>query len=67
MIQDEELIEMIRISATEQLPIAVMTIKEMRRFAEQIAMDCVRIAKTPAIPKEDIIRVIKDRYATPKH
>jgi hypothetical protein len=41
MISDDELIGMIRNAATEQLPIAVMTVKEMRQFAQKVAMDCI--------------------------
>ena len=41
MINDDELINMIREAATEQLPIAVMTVKEMRQFAQKIARDCL--------------------------
>lgn len=67
MIQDHELIDMIRASATEQLPIAVMTVLEMRQFAEQVALDCVRIAEIPDMAKKDIIRLIKERYELTKH
>lgn len=67
MIRDVELVEMIKDSATEQLPIAVMTVKEMRQFAEKVAMDCIRIIQMEKMGKQDMIRVIKDRYATAKH
>jgi len=67
VIRDVELVEMIKDSATEQLPIAVMTVKEMRQFAEKVAMDCIRIIQMEKMGKQDMIRVIKDRYATAKH
>lgn len=62
---DEELIGMIRSAATEQLPIAVMTVKEMRQFAQQVATDCFLIAAIPNMTPKDIMRVIKDRYELP--
>lgn len=62
MINDDELIAMIREAATEQLPIAVMTIKEMRQFAEKVALDCIRIMQVPHITKKEIIHVIRNRY-----
>lgn len=43
MINDDELIDMIREAATEQLPIAVMTVKEMRQFAQKVARDCLAL------------------------
>lgn len=62
---DEELIGMIRSAATEQLPIAVMTVKEMRQFAQQVATDCFLIAAIPNMTPKDIMRVIKERYELP--
>ncbi len=62
MIKDEELIDMIRASATEQLPIAVMTVKEMRHFALMVAANCIDIINMPDMTKKDIVRVIKERY-----
>jgi hypothetical protein len=56
---------MIRNAATEQLPIAVMTVKEMRQFAQKVAMDCILIAAIPNMTPKDIMRVIKDRYDLP--
>jgi hypothetical protein len=56
---------MIRSAATEQLPIAVMTVKEMRQFAQQVATDCFLIAAIPNMTPKDIMRVIKDRYELP--
>ena len=47
MISDEDIIAMIVEAATEELPIAVMTVREMRQFAEKVAMDCVAIAEIP--------------------
>lgn len=67
MIKDDELIEMIRDAATEQLPIAVMTIKEMRQFAQKVAMDCMSIATIPGMTIKDIARVIKERYEFDKN
>ena len=65
MLTDDELIGMIRNAATEQLPIAVMTVKEMRQFAQKVAMDCILIAAIPNMTPKDIMRVIKDRYDLP--
>ena len=62
MIKDEELIEMIRAAATEKLPIAVMTVKEMRQFAQKVAMECALISAVPGMTPKDITRVIKERY-----
>jgi hypothetical protein len=62
---DDELIGMIRSAATEQLPIAVMNVKEMRQFAQQVATDCFLIAAIPNMTPKDIMRVIKDRYELP--
>ena len=62
MIKDEELIEMIRAAATEKLPIAVMTVKEMRQFAQKVAMECAMISAIPGMTPKDITRVIKERY-----
>ena len=62
---DDELIGMIRSAATEQLPIAVMTVKEMRQFAQQVATDCFLIAAIPNMTPKDIMRVIKDRDEVP--
>ena len=62
MIKDDELIEMIREAATEKLPIAVMTVKEMRQFAQKVAMECALISAIPNMAPRDISRVIKERY-----
>jgi len=67
MIKDEELIEMIRDAATEQLPIAVMTVKEMRQFAQKVAMECALISAIPDMTPKDITRVIKERYGLDKN
>jgi hypothetical protein len=50
MSDDEELIQMIRGAATEQLPIAVMTIKEMRQFAQKVATRCAELASEGGVP-----------------
>ena len=62
MIKDEELVDMIRASATEQLPIAVMTVKEMRQFAQKVAAHCVRVASIPYVTKKDFIQYIRKEY-----
>jgi hypothetical protein len=62
MIKDEELIEMIRDAATEQLPIAVMTVKEMRRFAQLVAEECAKVAEIEYMTPKDIARVIRGLY-----
>ena len=64
MISYEELVEMVREASTEQLPIAVLTIKEVRQFAEKVALDCINIVEMPDMAKKDIARVIRDRYVT---
>lgn len=63
MISDREIIFMVREAATEPLPIAVMTVREMRQFAELVAKDCIRIVRTSIDPIQDI----KDRYERPAH
>mgnify|MGYP003328023757 CR=1 FL=1 len=67
MITDDDLVDMIRGAATEKLPIAVMTVREMRQFAEKVAMDCVAIAEIPNMAKKDIIRAIRGKYEITKH
>lgn len=67
MIEDDELINMIRDSATEELPIAVMTVKEMRQFAQKVAADCIEMAEFPDITIEQLIRWMKDRYGLNKN
>ena len=62
MINYEELVEMVREASTEQLPIAVLTIKEVRQFAEKVALDCINIVEMPDMAKKDIARVIRERY-----
>jgi hypothetical protein len=62
MISYEELVEMVREASTEQLPIAVLTIKEVRQFAEKVALDCINIVEMPDMAKKDIARVIRERY-----
>jgi hypothetical protein len=66
MIDDDELINMIRASATEQLPIAVMTVKEMRHFALMVALDCIDIIDRSGQTKGQMIRAIKDKYELSK-
>lgn len=58
---DEELIDMIRAAATEQLPIAVMTVGEMRQFAQEVARDCVRIIEANK-STTDGINGVRNRY-----
>lgn len=67
MVKDDELIEMIRDAATEHLPIAVMTVKEMRQFAQKVAMECALISAIPDMTPKDITRVIKERYGLDKN
>lgn len=67
MIEDEELIDMIRASATEQLPIAVMTVKEMRQFAEKVAQDCIKIVEQKNYYREDIVKAIESKYGIKHH
>jgi hypothetical protein len=67
MITDDELIDMIRNAATEQLPIAVMTVNEMRQFAQKVAMECALISAIPNMTPRDITRVIKERYGLDKN
>jgi hypothetical protein len=62
VIEDDELIEMIRASATEQLPIAVMTVKEMRQFAEKIARDIIKIIEQRDMYRENILAAIREKY-----
>lgn len=67
MIEDEELIDMIRDAATEQLPIAVMTVKEMRQFAEKVARDCIKIVEQKNYYREDIVKAIESKYGIKHH
>ena len=67
MIEDEELIDMIRASATEQLPIAVMTVKEMRQFAQKVARDCIKIVEQKNYYREDIVKAIESKYGIKHH
>ena len=62
MIEDEELIDMIRASATEQLPIAVMTVKEMRQYATQVARDIIKIIEQRDMYRENILTAIREKY-----
>ena len=62
MIEDEKLIDMIRASATEQLPIAVMTVKEMRQFATQVARDIIKIIEQRDMYRENILTAIREKY-----
>ena len=62
MISYEELVEMVREASTEQLPIAVLTIKEVRQFAEKVALDCINIVEMPDMAKKDIARALRERY-----
>ena len=66
MIEDEELIDMIRASATEQLPIAVMTVKEMRQFATQVARDIIKIIEQRDMYRENILTAIREKYVVAK-
>lgn len=67
MIEDEELIDMIRDAATEQLPIAVMTVKEMRQFAQKVARDCIKIVEQKNYYREDIVKAIESKYGIKHH
>ena len=62
MLSDDELIDYIRQAATEKLPIAVMTVKEMRQFAQKVALDCAEIVGRSELNRNDVIKLIKERY-----
>lgn len=62
-IDDDKLIEFIRAAATEQLPIAVMTVGEMRQFAKLVAEECAKIAEIEGMAQKDIARTIRGLYA----
>lgn len=61
-IDDDKLIKLIRASATEQLPVAVMTVNEMRRFAQLVAEECAKVAEIEYMTPKDIARVIRGLY-----
>ena len=63
-IDDDKLIKMIRAAATEQLPVAVMTVGEMRRFAKLVAEECAKVAEIEYMTPRDIARVIRGLYDT---
>lgn len=62
MISDEDLITVIRAAATEKLPIAVMSLNEMRRFAAAIARDCIWHIEYSRYP----INAIEEQYGLPR-
>lgn len=62
-ISDDKLIELIRAAATEQLPVAVMTVDEMRQFAKLVAEECAKIAEIEGMAQSDIARTIRGLYA----
>lgn len=61
-IDDDKLIELIRAAATENLPIAVMTVDEMRQFAKLVAEECAKIAEIDGMAQRDIARTIRGLY-----
>lgn len=61
-INDDKLIELIRAAATEQLPVAVMTVGEMRCFAKLVAEECAKVADMPNMAQSDIARTIRGLY-----
>jgi hypothetical protein len=63
-IDDDKLIDLIKAAATEQLPVAVMTVREMRRFAQLVSEECAKIAEIENMAKKDIARVIRGLYDT---
>ena len=62
-IDDDKLIELIRAAATENLPVAVMTVDEMRQFAKLVAEECAKIAEIEGMAQSDIARTIRGLYA----
>lgn len=44
-----------------------MTVKEMRQFAQKVAMECALISAIPNMTPTDITRVIKERYGLGKN
>lgn len=61
-IDDDKLIELIKAAATEQLPVAVMTVGELRRFAQLVAEECAKIAEIKDMVPRDIARSIRGLY-----
>lgn len=61
-IDDDKLIDLIRAAATEQLPVAVMTVGEMRRFAQLVAEECAKVAEIDGMVPRDIARSIRGLY-----
>ena len=61
-IDDDKLIKMIRAAATEQLPVAVMTVGEMRRFAQLVSEECAKVAEIDGMVPRDIARAIRGLY-----
>ena len=61
-INDDKLIELIRAAATEALPVAVMTVGEMRRFAQLVAEECAKVAEIEDMVPRDIARAIRGLY-----
>ena len=61
-IDDDKLIKQIRASATEQLPVAVMTVGEMRTFAKLVAEECAKVAEIEGMAQTDIARTIRGLY-----
>lgn len=61
-ISEDKLIDLIKAAATEQLPVAVMTVNEMRRFAQLVAEECAKIAEMDNMAPVDIARVIRGLY-----
>ena len=62
-IDDDKLIELIRAAATENLPVAVMTVDEMRQFAKLVAEECAKVAEIEGMAQTDIARTIRGLYA----
>ena len=61
-IDDDKLIDQIRGAAFEKLPIAVMTMYEMRRFAQAVAEECAKVAEIDGMAQTDIARTIRGLY-----
>lgn len=62
-IDDDKLIDLIKAAATEALPVAVMTVGEMRRFAQLVAEECAKVAEIEGMAQTDIARTIRGMYA----
>ena len=61
-INDDKLIELIRAAATEALPVAMMTVGEMRQFAKLVAEECAKVAEIDGMAQKDIARTIRGLY-----